>query len=90
MTKKTISKRQCTQPEGYLGTVAMPDGVIIESVRLGDGETQYATVDIDVSPVGIAQSVEFVIIGEDGDRFTVTWDAITGAAHIERGTVAAS
>lgn len=69
---------------------AMPDGVIIESVRLGDGETQYATVDIDVSPVGIAQSVEFVIIGEDGDRFTVTWDAITGAAHIERGTVAAS
>jgi hypothetical protein len=67
----------------------MPDGVIIESVQLGEGELQYATTDIDVSPVGIAQSVVFIIVGEDGDRFTVTWDAITGAAHIERGSAAA-
>lgn len=63
----------------------LPQGVAVESIRVGGDEFTKGIVDMEITPVGLADSVTFVLKGEDEDYFTVTWDPITGGAHLSRG-----
>ena len=65
---------------GYL-----PDEILIESVLLGGEEISEGTVDVEVTPIGLSQSVSFFLKGPKGEYYTVEWDPITGGAHLARG-----
>jgi len=64
----------------------MPEGVTIESVRVGTSDISSGLVEVDVTPLGLAEPVQVYLKGEKEDEyFTVVWDAITGSAHIYEG-----
>jgi hypothetical protein len=68
-----------------LERTAMPSGVVVERIWLGSTEYEKGTVDIEVSPMGLYETVLIHVRGEDDDYYTVTWDPITGGAHLVRG-----
>jgi len=64
----------------------LPDGVEIESVRVGTSELSSGLVEVDVTPLGLAEPVHIYLKSRDTeDYFTVAWDPITGGAHIYEG-----
>ncbi len=64
----------------------LPEGVVIESVRVGTSEISNGLVEVDVTPLGLAEPVHIYLKNaEDDDYFTVSWDPITGSAHIYQG-----
>ena len=64
----------------------LPEGVVIESVRVGTSELSSGLVEVDVTPLGLAEPVLIYLKNEDDDDyFTVSWDPITGGAHIYEG-----
>ena len=65
---------------GYL-----PDEIAIESILLGNEEITEGTVDVEVTPIGLSQSVSFFLKGPKDEYYTVQWDPITGGAHLMRG-----
>ncbi len=62
-----------------------PDEISIESIQLGGEEFVEGTVDVEVSPIGLAESVSFILKGPKDEYYTVQWDPITGGAHLVRG-----
>ncbi len=72
-------------PDPLLARTSLPNGVVIESVRVGSASYSKGEVSIEVTPLGLVDPVTFYIKGEEDDYFTVTWDPITGNVHIERG-----
>lgn len=73
--------------EDLLTRSRIADGVRIDSVRVGNEIQNKGLIEIDVTPLGLNQPVTFYLRGEDGDYYTVVWDAITGGAHLRRGRV---
>jgi prepilin-type N-terminal cleavage/methylation domain-containing protein len=64
----------------------LPEGVTIESVRVGTTDFSEGLVEVDVTPLGLAEPVYVYLKSEKNDEyFTVSWDAITGNAHIYEG-----
>lgn len=63
----------------------LPDGIHIESVRVGGSERTGGMVEVDVTPLGLAEPVQIILRGKRDDYYTVAWDAITGNAHIYEG-----
>ncbi|HOF41566.1 MAG TPA: prepilin-type N-terminal cleavage/methylation domain-containing protein [Candidatus Hydrogenedentes bacterium] len=64
----------------------LPDGVEIESVRVGTSELSRGLVEVDVTPLGLAEPVHIYLKARDSrDYFTVAWDPITGGAHVYEG-----
>lgn len=68
-----------------LTPTALPDNVRIEDVRFGGKDHTKGIVKIDVSPLGLTEPVEFYVLGDNGDSYTVLWDAITGEATVAEG-----
>ena len=71
--------------EPLLERTQLPDGVVLESLWVGGKEHSGGQVEIELTALGLAEPVVFHLTNEDGDYFTVTWDAITGVTRIERG-----
>lgn len=67
-----------------LARTKLPRGVTVEAVYLGGVPQGGERVDVDVTPLGLAQEVVFVVARDD-DAFTVTWDAVTGSARLTQG-----
>ncbi len=65
---------------GYL-----PDEIVIESVMLSGELFSEGIVDIEITPIGLSESVAFILRGPKDEYFTVEWDPITGGAHMVRG-----
>lgn len=63
----------------------LPDGVIIESVKIGNTTVSGELIEIEVTPLGLFEPVEFYLKSEDDEYFTVAWDPITGGAHLIEG-----
>jgi len=63
----------------------LPEGVRIESVMIGGTEHTEPVVEFEITPFGLGQPVAFYIKDQSDDYFTVTWDAITGGAHLRAG-----
>ncbi|MBN2310639.1 MAG: type II secretion system protein [Candidatus Hydrogenedentes bacterium] len=72
--------------EGFLlGRVVLPEDVIIESVRIGTTDHTSGLVEVEVTPLGLFESVAICLKErEDEDTYTVLWDPITGGAHVRR------
>ncbi|NUM56448.1 MAG: prepilin-type N-terminal cleavage/methylation domain-containing protein [Candidatus Hydrogenedentes bacterium] len=65
---------------GYL-----PPDIVIESILLNGQEVSEGPIDIEVTPIGLSQSVSFFLRGAKDEYYTVQWDPITGGAHLMRG-----
>jgi len=75
--------------EPLLVRVALPTGVWIESMQVGNSENTKGAAEVEITPLGFSEPVTFHLRNEDGDYYTVIWDAITGGAHLLRGKRAA-
>lgn len=62
-----------------------PEDIWIESITVGDDETSSGTVEIDINTSGMLQTVVFYVVNDDDEYYTVSWDAITGGAHLVSG-----
>lgn len=63
----------------------LPRNIWIDSIRVGDDEITSGMVEIDINTSGMTQTVIFYIVNEDDEYYTVTWDAVTGAARLVSG-----
>lgn len=61
------------------------DGVEIESVQVGSKTHANGTVEVEITPIGLAETVVFYLKGSAGDYYTVAWDPITGGARLYEG-----
>ncbi|MDX9972648.1 MAG: prepilin-type N-terminal cleavage/methylation domain-containing protein [FCB group bacterium] len=71
--------------ETLLSRTWLPEGVQFDSVDVGSANRGKGVVEVEITPLGLAEPVTFYLRGEDGDYYTVTWDAITGGARIAAG-----
>lgn len=77
------TEEELTDP--LLSRTSVPDGVVIQSIRVGGSTKSKGEVTIEVTPLGLGEPVAIYLKGEDDSYYTVTWDAITGNVHVERG-----
>ena len=68
-----------------LARTTVPAGVVIESMRVGGCEYTEGVVEIDVTPVGLYETVEFRLRGEGDEYYTVVWDPITLSSRLTYG-----
>jgi prepilin-type N-terminal cleavage/methylation domain-containing protein len=73
-----------------LARTTVPEGVVIESMRVGGVDYTDGVVEIDVTPVGLFETVEFRLRGEDDEYFTVVWDPITLSSRLSYGLTGAA
>jgi len=71
--------------ESLLQRVRVPEGVYIESVIIGEEEFFDGVLEIELSPLGLDGTIEFVILNDDGEYYTVVWDAITDSTRLHQG-----
>jgi prepilin-type N-terminal cleavage/methylation domain-containing protein len=71
--------------EALLQRVLVPEGVYIESVVIGEEEFFDGVLEIELSPLGLEGTIEFVILNDDGEYYTVVWDAITDSTRLNQG-----
>lgn len=71
--------------DALLGHGYLPEEISIESVLLGGEQISEGTVDVEVTPIGLSQSVSFILKNTRDEYYTVQWDPITGGAHLARG-----
>jgi len=64
---------------------SLPAGVRIESVQVGNAAAGKGITEVEITPLGFAEPVTFYLRNDDGDYYTVVWDAITGGAHLYAG-----
>jgi len=77
------TEEEVTDP--LLSRTSLPDGVVIESVRVGGASHTKGEVTIEITALGLSEQVTFYLKGEDESYYTVVWDPITGNVHIEKG-----
>ena len=61
---------------------ALPPGLSIESVLIGEDEYVSGTVAIEVGPLGLESEVKFLLLTESGDTIKVVWDPFRGIGSI--------
>ena len=66
---------------------SLPKDVRFESVMVGNVEHTNGIVEIEVSPLGLTDTVTFYIVRGEDRYFTVVWDPITGSSRLTRGKV---
>ena len=71
--------------EPLLERTALPQGVVIELVRVGSTDYRSGDVEIELSSLGLFEAILFYVKSEDEDYFTVAWDPLTGTVRFERG-----
>jgi hypothetical protein len=54
---------------------------------VGSVEHTTGVVEIEVSPLGLTDTVTFYLLRGDNDYYTVVWDPITGSSRLSRGKV---
>jgi len=71
--------------EPLLQRTALPQGVMIELVRVGSTDYRSGDVEFELSSLGLFEPILFHVKNEDEDYFTVAWDPLTGTVRFERG-----
>ncbi|MBP8130701.1 MAG: type II secretion system protein [Candidatus Hydrogenedentes bacterium] len=66
------------------------EGVYLESVEVDGAAHNKGVVEIELSPLGLASTVVFYFVNEDGDYYTVVWDPLLGGAKSYRGKLSFS
>ncbi|HRK34132.1 MAG TPA: prepilin-type N-terminal cleavage/methylation domain-containing protein [Candidatus Hydrogenedentes bacterium] len=67
-----------------------PEDIVLESILVNGEEIFEGIVDIEITPLGLNQSVAFFIKGPRESYYTVVWDPITGGAHLTQGKEASN
>ncbi|MFP4173482.1 MAG: hypothetical protein ACLFV4_11285, partial [Candidatus Hydrogenedentota bacterium] len=70
---------------GFLTRTRLPENVVIDSVRIAGSDHSSGVVEVDVTPMGLAESVVFYVRNPDDEYYTITWDPITGGSEITKG-----
>jgi prepilin-type N-terminal cleavage/methylation domain-containing protein len=65
----------------------LPEGVIFESIMIGNERHTTGIVEIEVSPLGLTDTVTFYILRGEDQYYTVVWDPITGSSRMSRGKI---
>ena len=81
--EKEIEPEVVTEPT--LLRAAMPNGTFVESILVGEERFTKGIVEIEIGPLGLTEPVEMVVGNDEGDYYTVIWDAITGDARFYEG-----
>jgi prepilin-type N-terminal cleavage/methylation domain-containing protein len=68
-----------------LARTELPEDVTIESIQVGQVNKVKGTVEVEVTPLGLSEPVVFFLKGGSEEYYTVSWDAITGGAHLSQG-----
>lgn len=76
-------EEEMTEPE--VRRTQMAPEVRIDSVLTGEGSKSSGVVEIELTPLGLQEDVTFYLVNEDGDYFTVTWQAASGATGFFEG-----
>lgn len=63
----------------------LPQDVKIESVKLGSKSITSGVAEIEILPLGLLENAVFYLRSDDGEYYTVVWDAITGGARMYAG-----
>jgi len=71
--------------EPLLERTRMPEGVKIDSVKIGSTTHSSGTAEVELTSLGLMEAVVIYVEAEDGDYYTVVWDPITSNAQIEPG-----
>ncbi|MBI3119172.1 MAG: type II secretion system protein [Candidatus Hydrogenedentes bacterium] len=71
--------------DAELRRTALPAEVRLESVMTGEGSKSKGLVEIELGPLGLQEDIAFYLLNEDGDYFTVTWQAASGATGFFEG-----
>lgn len=71
--------------EQLLQRVRVPDGVYIESVVIGEEEFFDGVLEVELSPLGLEGTIEFVLVNDELEYYTVVWDAITDSTRLHQG-----
>lgn len=69
-----------------LGRTALPDGVRLIRVEVGDTAYEEGVVDIELSPLGLNTEAKFWLADEDDALIVVRWDPVTGRTSVREGT----
>jgi prepilin-type N-terminal cleavage/methylation domain-containing protein len=77
------NREEVTDP--LLDAVVLPQGIVIDSIVVQGLEYKEGVVDIEISPLGLSESVIIYLRNEGEEYYTVQWDPITGGAHIISG-----
>ena len=67
-----------------LSRAILPRDIRVERVSVGGQESTTGIVDVELTAMGLGQTVEFTLTNGK-DYYTVVWDAITGGARISKG-----
>lgn len=81
--EQEAEREEVTDP--LLNRSRFPEDVRIESVLLSGQLITEGVIDIEVTPLGLSQSVSFILLGPKEQYYTVVWDPITGGAHLVKG-----
>lgn len=77
------------EPEELLGPLLrrgrVPNGVEIDSIRIGEEVFTSGLVEIEITPLGLEKAVVLFIVNDEGHFFTVEWDPVTGGTHMRSG-----
>lgn len=65
----------------------LPDDVIIESMLVGSAKHTSGIVEIEVSPIGLTDTVTFYVLRGEDRYYTIVWDPITGGSRLSRGKI---
>ncbi len=65
----------------------LPKDVIVESMLVGNVEHTTGIVEIEVSPLGLTDTVTFYLLRGEDRYYTIVWDPITGSTRLSRGKV---
>lgn len=61
-----------------LARTRLPEGVMIDSVTVGEAVYTHGVVEIKFTALGLDTRVHFDVLNEEGDVLRVLWDPITG------------
>lgn len=77
------NREEVTDP--LLDATVLPQGIAIDSIVVQGLEYTEGIVDIEISPLGLSESVIIYLRNENEEFYTVQWDPITGGAHLVSG-----
>lgn len=63
----------------------LPEGIVIDGVTVGDTEETEGIIEVEVTPLGLTEWVEFYVRQGEDNYYTVTWDAIAGNTRMKEG-----
>ena len=71
--------------DSLLPRTKLPKDIYFEEIRVNKESHVEGMLELEISPLGLANEVSFSVANERGDVFTVIWDPITGRTSLTEG-----